>query len=558
MSVEQVGPGGVSNSYGVRGTSAKQEYDNDKEYKEVFVPKDTIPLTATVSSSGEVRFLGARSSGRAVNYARDAGFKPLGEVVPLNGASWTRVANSSAASVITTNPQPGYSVRLTTDNAATAYVAGRIQVQPFRLDNNLFNFEVDIREANNNRSLRLTLINDSGETIKAVLNSGQNWHPGRNVISCKIDDFTFTGADKTTQWNYIRFDLTTSAIAPTQLNVDIGRMWVGGGARVPCVVIGCDGGNEKVYDWLYPAAKAQGFPCNVFAWTLAVGQAGKMTLDEYREVYAAGWDIGMYYGNYGANSHNLTGIATAQSVAAGGAFTINGAYASGGVAVLDEARTITVCLPSGTEASNAFVVTGTDANGAAITETLIGTVYPLKAYSSKKFKTVSSVTAVAATTVAVSIGTGFTANDMIAAFNAQKPWLDQNGFTRGALNFALPLGEHNYDTEMWLKAVGMKTARTTHTAVTMHREMNRALPINQHFLSCAVTLGDPGSDTVVKAGVQKAIDRGLDITILAHLGGGVTPDQAVLGTTMAWLGDLHRSGVIRVVSYSEYEEIYGL
>ena len=52
MSVEQVGPGGVSNSYGVRGTSAKQEYDNDKEYKEVFVPKDTIPLTATTSSSG--------------------------------------------------------------------------------------------------------------------------------------------------------------------------------------------------------------------------------------------------------------------------------------------------------------------------------------------------------------------------------------------------------------------------------------------------------------------------------------------------------------------------
>lgn len=54
MSVEQVGPGGVSNSYGVRGTSAKQEYDNDKEYKEVFVPKDTIPLTATVSSLGGV------------------------------------------------------------------------------------------------------------------------------------------------------------------------------------------------------------------------------------------------------------------------------------------------------------------------------------------------------------------------------------------------------------------------------------------------------------------------------------------------------------------------
>lgn len=522
------------------------------------LPAGVKPLGYRSTSSGENRFLGARSSGSAVNYARDAGFKPLGEVVPLNGATWTRVANSSAASVITPNPQPGYSVRLTTDNAATAYVAGRIQVQPFRLDNNLFNFEVDIREANNNRSLRLTLINDSGETIKAVLNSGQNWHPGRNVISCKIDDFTFTGADKTTQWNYIRFDLTSSTVAPTQLNADIGRMWVGGGARTPLVVIGCDGGNANVYNWLFPAAKAQGFPCNVFAWTLAVGQAGKMTLDQYREVYAAGWDIGMYYGNYGANSHNLAGVATAQSVSAGGSFTLDGAYTSGGLAVLDQARTITVCLPSGTEATNAFTITGTDENGAAISETVIGTAYPLKGYTAKKFKTVSSVTAVAVTSVPVSIGTGFTFSDMVAAFNAQKPYLDQWGFTRGAMNFALPLGEHNYDTEAWLKAVGMKTARTTFTSVNMHREMNRALPTNPYFLSCAVTLGDPGSDTTIKAGVQKAIDRGLDITILAHLGGGVTPDQAVLGTTMAWLGDLHRSGAIRIVSFSEYEEIYGL
>lgn len=522
------------------------------------LPAGVRPVGYKLNSSEENRFPVARPIAQAVNYSRDAGYKPLGEVIPLNSAAWTRVAYSSAASVITLNPQPGYAVRLTTDNAATAYVAARIQVQPFRLDSNLMNFEVYIHEANNNRSLRLTLLNDSGETVKAVLNSGQNWHPGRNVISCKVEDFTFTGADKTTQWNYVRFDLTTLPVAPTQLNVDIGRMWVGGGARVPCIIIGCDGGNEKVYDWLYPAAKAQGFSCNVFAWTPSVGQAGKMTLDEYREVYNAGWDIGMYYGNYGANSHNLTGITTAQSVAAGGAFTINGAYSSGGVAVLDEARTITVCLPSGTEANNAFTITGTAADGSALTETLIGTVFPLKAYSSKKFKTVTSVSAVAATTVAVSIGTGFTANDMIAAFNAQKPWLDQNGFTRGALNFALPLGEHNYDTEAWLKAVGMKTARTTHTAVAMHREMNRALPINPYFQSCAVTLGDPGSDTVIKTAVQKAIDRSLDLPILAHLGGSVTPDQAVLGTTMAWLGDLHRSGVIRVVSYSEYEEIYGL
>lgn len=58
MSVEQVGPGGVSNSYGVRVTNVKQEYDNEKAYKEVFIPEGTVPLTATVSSSGGVAILG--------------------------------------------------------------------------------------------------------------------------------------------------------------------------------------------------------------------------------------------------------------------------------------------------------------------------------------------------------------------------------------------------------------------------------------------------------------------------------------------------------------------
>ena len=72
MSVEQVGPGGVSNSYGVRGTSAKQEYDNDKEYKEVFVPKDTIPLTATVSPDGRVRISSDR---RRIPVTRGTGTK---------------------------------------------------------------------------------------------------------------------------------------------------------------------------------------------------------------------------------------------------------------------------------------------------------------------------------------------------------------------------------------------------------------------------------------------------------------------------------------------------
>jgi len=158
----------------------------------------------------------------------------------------------------------------------------------------------------------------------------------------------------------------------------------------------------------------------------------------------------------------------------------------------------------------------------------------------------------------VSVGTAFTQAELIAAFNAQKPWLDANGFTRGWANFALPLGEHNKLTEGWLRAVGFKTARTTHIAVSAMREQSHGVPINPYFLSCAGTMGDPGSDAAIMAGVQKAIDRGLDITILAHLGGGVTPDLAELQTTCAKLGAMHRAGTIRIVSFSDYEQALGL
>lgn len=52
MSIEQVGPGGVSNSYGARTTSPKEVYDNTKQYEDVSIPKGTIPLTATISDGG--------------------------------------------------------------------------------------------------------------------------------------------------------------------------------------------------------------------------------------------------------------------------------------------------------------------------------------------------------------------------------------------------------------------------------------------------------------------------------------------------------------------------
>lgn len=123
MSVEKVGPGGVSNSYGVRGTSAKQEYANDKEYKEVFVPKGTIPLTAIVPSSGRVDILDP-VSGEVLPLTKNlspAGFEP--SVL----ASLVAGATASQSGTTVTILASGHGVPAT-KNGSRFYFAGSASI----------------------------------------------------------------------------------------------------------------------------------------------------------------------------------------------------------------------------------------------------------------------------------------------------------------------------------------------------------------------------------------------------------------------------------------------
>lgn len=380
-------------------------------------------------------------------------------------------------------------------------------------------------------------------------------------MSFKISDCTFAGgADANTTWNYIQFDVTNPAYA-TQLEVDIGPAWVGGAARVPLVCIGFDSGYDKVYDWAYPALKANGLIGNVYAMPSSVGANGRMTLEKYKELYDAGWDIGLYVNVdlMGANNHTKDGICAAQSVGAGATFTINGTLASGGSVVLSPARSLTAYIASGTESTNSFTVVGKDENGSDISEIFTGpSASATKAYTKNKFSVVTSVTATNATSVNVSIGTGFTGAEYLAQFALQKAWLDANGFTRGWANFAYALGEFNHESETWVRQAGFKTARTVTTGSTLFRNQIQGAPCNEMFVSAAVTLGDPASNTAVQKAINNAITRGFDVFLLGHLGGGTAPDQTELDTTIAWLGKLHRAGTIRVVSFSEYEYIKGL
>lgn len=95
MSVEQVGPGGVSNSYGVRVTNVKQEYSNDTSYKDVFIPEGTKPLVVTTSPDGVIELdgTGRQAARRAVPKSLDKIRTVLigGHSLQQWGDSWSQV-----------------------------------------------------------------------------------------------------------------------------------------------------------------------------------------------------------------------------------------------------------------------------------------------------------------------------------------------------------------------------------------------------------------------------------------------------------------------------------
>lgn len=525
---------------------------------EVFAVSEDADNALTQGSDG-LPFLDQASVSGAISDQLNE--YPIGQISDANFAGWTKLGGGGNSSVVA-SPVAGFAARITTNGTASGYVVAQKPIYPLTLSaTDVVSVRVNVLNANNTRNIRITLSNDAASSVRAYIIGFQAWTPGVNVASFKIADCTFAGgATAATVWNYIQFDVTNPTYA-TQTTVDIGPAWVGGAAKTPLVTIGFDAAYEKVYNWAYKAMRAHGLVGHLYAKPSSVGLPTHMSLAQYQECYAAGWSIGKYVNidNMGANNHTKDGICSQQSVSAGAGFVINGTYASGGVATLDVPRVVTVYIPSGNEGSNSFTITGTDGAGNALSEIISGpTSMSAKAYTRNKYKTVTSVVATALTSVTPSIGTGFTQEEYITQHALQQQWLNANGFTRGAMHFAYALGEFNHESEAWLDIVGMKTARTVTTGNGLMRNQIRGVPVNERFISCAVTMGDPGSNASVQTQVNNAITRGHDVHILGHLGGAVAPDQAELNATIAWLGSLHRAGTIRVVPFDEYERIKGI
>lgn len=134
-----------------------------------------------------------------------------------------------------------------------------------------------------------------------------------------------------------------------------------------------------------------------------------------------------------------TAVATAQTLGAAGNFTLNGTAVTSGVAILDVQRQIAL-LSAANDSAITFTVTGTNSDGLPIRETVAGTNAGT-AVTTLGFKTVTQVSASAATTGNVTIGTNSV---------AYSPWklIDWHGAPVNISFAVVVTGTANYTVEL--------------------------------------------------------------------------------------------------------------
>ena len=512
-------------------------------------------------SSGGVRFSDLRTTGDAIDYSQIARKKPVSFISGSEPTPWTRFAFSDAVKAkVEPSPRYGYAVRCTTpDTGASQYVVASRKIQPLLLtDGEILNLQLYVENPNLCQNIQITLANDLANANRAIISPGNAWHYGENNVTWKLSDCSFTGtADANTQWNYIRISVNTTAIAvPQKVVVDIGKMWIGGAARIPMMCITCDRGYDGVYDYLYPMLKAHGLRGSVYSMPKAHSQgvAGTMSPARLRDLYANGWDIGIYAGANPANSHSYVSVAQSQAVGAGGNFVLNGTMSVGGKVVLDTPRFLVARIASGSESGNAYIITGTREDGSVGDETLLGYVFPTAPVTTYKYREVTSIVALNATSVNVSWGTAYSYQENLDQYKFDRGFLDANGLIRGSLHHCYSANENNADSQIWMREVGLISNRTGYTGPKMQREGNLT-HVNPYYIPCTVTLGDPNTNTFLRTEIQKYIDRGLQANTFAHLGGVVGYDLGELEKTVSWIASLHRQEIIRVVTLSEWEQV---
>ncbi len=74
MAIEQKGPGGVSNSYGVRDTVDRENYKTDSQYQDVYGGEGVAVTAKTNPDTGETEIIGP--NGQPISVGGGAGIQP--------------------------------------------------------------------------------------------------------------------------------------------------------------------------------------------------------------------------------------------------------------------------------------------------------------------------------------------------------------------------------------------------------------------------------------------------------------------------------------------------
>lgn len=138
------------------------------------------------------------------------------------------------------------------------------------------------------------------------------------------------------------------------------------------------------------------------------------------------------------------GICVAQAVAAAGALTLNGALVASGVGVLDSQRRI-LAGSSSTDVNKTLTITGTNQGGVTISEVLVLANSPTTVYTTRDFKTVTSIVASAAMSGNITVGTnGIGSSPWVVDDFTHPYWALRVGVSiaSGSVNFTV---DHTYD-----------------------------------------------------------------------------------------------------------------
>jgi hypothetical protein len=170
----------------------------------------------------------------------------------------------------------------------------------------------------------------------------------------------------------------------------------------------------------------------------------------------AGSDVRSVHLTADTTAADTDGVCQSQTPAAGGSqnLTINGAQASGGVASFNAGRLITIASAAD-DSARTFVITGTDVNGDAQTETIAGPATTVT--GTKYFKTVTVVNVDADTAGAITVGMSADAADVIFRERARlKGAFIVNAATAGIVTFLS--GSPTGTVKLKLGTVGSVTA----------------------------------------------------------------------------------------------------